>query len=39
LDKWAINKAQSHAQAKNDDQSVAGTTATNRSTQSVKKKD
>ena len=38
-DEWAINKAQSHAQAKNDEQSVAGTTTTNRSTQSVEKKD
>ena len=38
-DEWAINKAQLHAQVKNDEQSVAGTTTTNRSTQSVEKKD
>jgi len=38
-DKWAINKAQSYAQAKIDDQSVAGTTTTNQSTQIVEKKD
>lgn len=38
-DEWAINKAQSNAQAKNDDNSIATGTTTNRSTQSVEKTD